>query len=80
MKLIGDFLVGPVPYDLVVGLDWLTEDKAAWSFPSDELRALVEGQWIKLTLVRVNKGRSERVSGPLVRPKSPAERGYDLLA
>ena len=80
MKLIGDFLVGPVPYDLVVGLDWLTEHKAAWSFLSDELRALVEGQWIKLTLVRLSKGRSERVSDPLVSPKSPAERAYDLLA
>lgn len=72
MKLTGDFLVGPVLYDLVVGLEWLTEHKAAWSFPSDELRALVEGRWIKLTLARENKGRPGQVSGPLVRPRTPA--------
>ncbi|CDJ65626.1 hypothetical protein ENH_00007820 [Eimeria necatrix] len=37
-RFSGDFLVGPVPYDLVLGLDWLTEHKVAWYFQSDKLR------------------------------------------
>ncbi|CDI74708.1 hypothetical protein EPH_0003210 [Eimeria praecox] len=30
--LTGDYLVGPVPYDIVLGLDWLTKHKVSWYF------------------------------------------------
>ncbi|CDJ69408.1 hypothetical protein ENH_00068190 [Eimeria necatrix] len=43
-RFSGDFLVGPVPYDLVLGLDRLTEHKVAWYFQSDKLRTYVNGQ------------------------------------
>ncbi|CDJ62968.1 hypothetical protein ENH_00030490, partial [Eimeria necatrix] len=51
-RLAGDFLVGPVPYDLVVGLDWLTTHRVAWYFQSDKLRTYVDGQWCDLPVVR----------------------------
>ncbi|CDI80340.1 hypothetical protein EPH_0034350 [Eimeria praecox] len=31
----GDYLVGPVPCDIVLGLDWLTRHKVSWYFQSD---------------------------------------------
>ncbi|CDJ37108.1 hypothetical protein, conserved [Eimeria tenella] len=37
--------VGTVPYDVVLGLDWLTEHKVAWYFQSNKLRTYVNGQW-----------------------------------
>ncbi|CDJ70368.1 hypothetical protein, conserved [Eimeria necatrix] len=40
----GDFLVGPVPYDLVLGLVWLNGHKVAWYFQSDKLRTYVNGK------------------------------------
>ena len=26
----GDYVVGPVPYDIVLGFDWLTKHKVSW--------------------------------------------------
>ncbi|CDI86223.1 hypothetical protein EPH_0018880 [Eimeria praecox] len=56
-RLSGDFLVGHVPYDLVVGLDWLTNHRVAWYFQSDKLRTYVKGQWCDLPLVRTNDAK-----------------------
>ncbi|CDJ31595.1 LOW QUALITY PROTEIN: uncharacterized protein EMH_0009550 [Eimeria mitis] len=60
---------------MVMGLDWLAEHKAAWSFPSDELRVFVEGQWNKLLLVRINKERGLSLILPIPAgevPKAPS--------
>ncbi|CDJ67874.1 Reverse transcriptase, related, partial [Eimeria necatrix] len=79
-RLAGDFLVGPVPYDLVVGLDWLTEHRVAWYFQSDKLRTYVDGQWCDLPVVRATEPtqRDGRTLGS--RQRTPAEQAYDILA
>ncbi|CDJ68079.1 OSJNBa0042D13.18 protein, related, partial [Eimeria necatrix] len=79
-RLAGDFLVGPVPYDLVVGLDWLTEHRVAWYFQSDKLRTYVDGQWCDLPVVRATDAtqRDGRTLG--TRQRTPAEQAYDILA
>ncbi|CDJ67235.1 hypothetical protein ENH_00032960, partial [Eimeria necatrix] len=79
-RLAGDFLVGPVPYDLVVGLDWLTKHRVAWYFQSDKLRTYVDGQWCDLPVVRATDV-TQRSDGTLgTRQRTPAEQAYDILA
>ncbi|CDJ49652.1 OSJNBa0079C19.6 protein, related [Eimeria brunetti] len=79
-RLAGDFLVGPVPYDLVVGLDWLTNHRVAWYFQSDKLRTYVNGQWCDLPVVRANDVTQRNGSTQGTRQRTPAEQAYDILA
>ncbi|CDJ69949.1 LOW QUALITY PROTEIN: OSJNBa0079C19.6 protein, related [Eimeria necatrix] len=75
----GDFLVGPVPYDLVLGLDWLTEHKVAWYFQSDKLRTYVNGQWCELPVVRTGETTLQRDSPTVVHQRTGRE-AYEILA
>ncbi|CDJ63238.1 hypothetical protein ENH_00037350 [Eimeria necatrix] len=75
-----DDLVGPVPYDLVLGLDWLTEHKVAWYFQSDKLRTYVNGQWCELPVVRTDESTLQSDSPTVVHPLTPAEQAYEILA
>ncbi|CDJ67238.1 Reverse transcriptase, related, partial [Eimeria necatrix] len=79
-RLAGDFLVGPVPYDLVVGLDWLTQHRVAWYFQSDKLRTYVNGQWCDLPVVRATEATQRNGSTQGTRQRTPAEQAYDILA
>ncbi|CDJ47222.1 hypothetical protein EBH_0071610 [Eimeria brunetti] len=79
-RLAGDFLIGPVPYDLVVGLDWLTNHRVAWYFQSDKLRTYVNGQWCDLPVVRANDVKQRKGSTQGMRQRTPAEQTYDILA
>ncbi|CDJ66936.1 OSJNBa0079C19.6 protein, related, partial [Eimeria necatrix] len=79
-RLAGDFLVGPVPYDLVVGLDWLTKHRVAWYFQSDKLRTYVDGQWCDLPVVRATEATQRNGSTQGSRQRTPAEQAYDILA
>ena len=79
-RFSGDFLVGPVPYDLVLGLDWLTEHKVAWYFQSDKLRTYVNGQWCELPVVRTGEATLRGDSSIAAHPKTPAEQAYEILA
>ncbi|CDJ64731.1 hypothetical protein, conserved [Eimeria necatrix] len=79
-RLSGDCLVGPVPYDLVLGLDWLTEHKVAWYFQSNKLRAYVNGQWCELPVLRTGEETLQGDSHIVAPPRSPAEQAYDILA
>ncbi|CDJ48360.1 OSJNBa0079C19.6 protein, related [Eimeria brunetti] len=79
-RLAGDFLVGPVPYDLVVGLDWLTNHRVAWYFQPDKLRTYVNGQWCDLPVVRANDVKQRKGSTQGMRQRTPAEQAYDILA
>ncbi|CDJ48236.1 Reverse transcriptase, related [Eimeria brunetti] len=78
--LSGDLLVGPVPYDLVVGLDWLTNHRVAWYFHSDKLRAYVNGQRCDLPVARANDVKQRNGSTQAIRQRTPAEQAYDVLA
>ena len=80
VRLCGHFLVGPVPYDIVLGLDWLTEHKVVWSFHSDKLRAYVYGRWCYPTLPRTKKKKPRIENFPAARLRTPAEQAYDILA
>ncbi|CDJ47229.1 hypothetical protein EBH_0015150 [Eimeria brunetti] len=77
---LADFLVGPVPYDLVVGLDWLTNHRVAWYFQSDKLRTYVNGQSCDLPVVRANDVKQRNGSTQGMRQRTPAEEAYDILA
>ncbi|CDJ67799.1 hypothetical protein ENH_00041700, partial [Eimeria necatrix] len=71
---------GPVPYDLVLGLDWLTEHKVAWYFQSDKLRTYVDGQWCELPVVRTGEATLRGDSSIAAQPRTPAEQAYEILA
>ena len=73
-------MVGPVPYDLVLGLDRLTEHKVAWIFHSDKLRAYVYGRWCDLTLARTKQKKTKKENIPAARLPNPADQAYDILA
>ncbi|CDJ52037.1 hypothetical protein EBH_0002660 [Eimeria brunetti] len=79
-RLAGDFLVGPVPYDLVVGLDWLTNRRVAWYFQSDKLPTYVNGQWCDLPVVLANDVKQRNGSTQGIRQRIPAGQAYDILA
>ncbi|CDJ50396.1 hypothetical protein EBH_0033280 [Eimeria brunetti] len=79
-RFLGDFLVGPVPYDIVLGLDLLTEHKVAWIFQSDKLRTYVNGKWCELPVVRTAAEHAKGSRNTAMRAKSPAEQAYGLLA
>ena len=79
-RLFGNLLVGPVPYDLVVGHDWLNEHKVAWYFQSDKLHTYVNGQWCELPIARANGEKHRNGSTPEERQRTPAEQAYDILA
>ena len=70
----------PVPYDLVLGLDWLTEHKVAWYFQSDKLRTYVNGQWCELPVVRTGESTLQSDTSTVVHPRTPAEQAYVILA
>ncbi|CDJ53380.1 Gag-pol polyprotein, related [Eimeria brunetti] len=48
----GYFLVGPVPHDVILGLDWLINHRVAWYFQSDKFRTYVNGRWCELPVQR----------------------------
>ncbi|CDJ63214.1 hypothetical protein ENH_00036010 [Eimeria necatrix] len=79
-RFSGDFLVEPVPYDLVLGLDWLTEHKVAWCFQSDKLRTYVNGHWCELPVVRTGEAKLRGDSPTVVHPRTPAKQAYEILA
>ncbi|CDJ62829.1 hypothetical protein ENH_00027370 [Eimeria necatrix] len=80
VRFSGDFFVVPVPYDLVVGLGWLTEHKVAWFFQSDKLQTYVNGQWCELPVVRTGEETLQDGSHIVAPPRSLAEQAYDILA
>ncbi|CDJ36480.1 uncharacterized protein EMH_0087110 [Eimeria mitis] len=76
----GDFLVGPIPYSVILGIDWLVNHKVAWYFQSDKLRTYVKGRWCNLPVLR--KG-SEPMRGALLDSeptKTAVDHAYDELA
>ena len=79
-RFFGNLLVGTVPYELVLGLDWLTEHKVAWYFQSDKLRTYVNGQWCELPVVRTGEAKLQGNSPTVVHPRTPAEQAYEILA
>ncbi|CDJ65775.1 hypothetical protein ENH_00013030 [Eimeria necatrix] len=79
-RFSGDFLVGTVSYDLVLGLDWLTEHKVASHFQSDRLRTYVNGQWCELPFVRTGEENLQGEYPTVVHPRTPTEQAYEILA
>ena len=76
----GDYLVGPVPCDIVLGFDWLTRHKVAWYFQSDKLRTHLDGRWCELPLVRTHMDKPTEDDRQTAPKRTPAEEAYDLLA
>ena len=76
----GDYLVGPIPYGLILGLDWLKGQGVTWRFSSNTLLANVNGEWCQLPVV------CKTGLPPLMLPKvplaatTPAEEAYIALA
>ncbi|CDJ65856.1 hypothetical protein ENH_00011300, partial [Eimeria necatrix] len=75
-----DFLVGAVPYDLFLGLDWLTKHKVAWYFQSDKLQTYVNDQWCELPVVGTGEAKLQGNNPTVVHPRTPAEQAYEILA
>ncbi|CDJ49143.1 hypothetical protein EBH_0024360 [Eimeria brunetti] len=71
---------GPVPYDVVLGLDLLTEHNFARYFQTDKLKTYANGRWCELPVGRTAAEHLKGGRAPIVRPKTPAEQAYELLA
>ncbi|CDI84803.1 OSJNBa0086B14.15 protein, related [Eimeria praecox] len=69
----GDYLVGPVLYDTVLGLDWLTRHKVSWYFQSDNLRTYLGGRWCELPLVRTHMAKRTEDDNQVAPKRTPAE-------
>ncbi|CDI82217.1 OSJNBa0042D13.18 protein, related [Eimeria praecox] len=65
--------LGPVPYDIVLGLDWLTKHKLSWYFHSDNLKTYLDGRWCELPLVRVHMDKRTEDDNPVASKRTPAE-------
>ncbi|CDJ49899.1 OSJNBa0079C19.6 protein, related [Eimeria brunetti] len=76
----GDYLVGPVPYDIVLGLDWLIKQKVTRYFQSDTLRMYLDGRWCELPLVRTHMDKRTEDGHQVAPKRTPVEQPYDLLA
>ncbi|CDI87194.1 hypothetical protein, conserved [Eimeria praecox] len=76
----GDYLVAPVPHDIVLGLDWLTRHKVSWYFQSDKLRTYLDGRWCELPLVRTHMAKRTEDDNQVAPKRTAAEQVYDLLA
>ena len=76
----GDYLVGPVPYDLILGLDWLKRQGITWSFTADTLYANVDGSLCQLPALC--KPADSAPTRPLAFGPAffPAEEAYNVLA
>ncbi|CDI86681.1 OSJNBa0042D13.18 protein, related [Eimeria praecox] len=79
-RFTGDFLVGPIPYDVILWLDWLINHRVAWYFQSDKLRTYVNGRWCELPVRRKSEGLAVVTPATEGNAKTPADRAYDALA
>ncbi|CDJ36500.1 LOW QUALITY PROTEIN: uncharacterized protein EMH_0087940 [Eimeria mitis] len=59
----GNFLVGQVPYAVILGIDWLDRYKVAWFFGSDKLRTYVKGKVCDLPVLRKEGERPTEITG-----------------
>ncbi|CDJ33193.1 uncharacterized protein EMH_0015060 [Eimeria mitis] len=76
----GDFLVGPIPYAVILGIDWLVNHKVAWYFQSDKLRTYVNGRWCDRPVL-CREGDSSQGTQAYAEPvKTAADHAYDDLA
>ncbi|CDJ48366.1 hypothetical protein, conserved [Eimeria brunetti] len=76
----GDFLVGPTPYNVVLGIDWLINHQVAWYFQSDKLRKYVNGRWHDLPVLRKGNGPPADTPTTEGQAKTQADRAYDVVA
>ncbi|CDJ36209.1 uncharacterized protein EMH_0070210 [Eimeria mitis] len=77
----GDFLIGPIPFPIILGIDWLVNYDVAWYFQSDKIRTYVNGRWFNLPVLR--RGRyatPQREAKNTDQTKTAADRAYEELA
>ncbi|CDJ49092.1 hypothetical protein EBH_0023980 [Eimeria brunetti] len=74
-----DFLVGPIPYDVVLRLDWLINHQVAWYFQSDKLRTYVSGRRCDLPVLCKGDGPPADTPTTGRQAKTPADCTYDVL-
>ncbi|CDJ54045.1 hypothetical protein EBH_0073890 [Eimeria brunetti] len=76
----GDFLVGPIPYDIIFGIDWLVNHKVAWYFQSDKLQTYVNGRRCGLPVQRKELKPPTDAPATTEPAKTSADSAYDALA
>ncbi|CDJ47594.1 hypothetical protein EBH_0073740 [Eimeria brunetti] len=83
LEIVGhewEFLVGPIPYEIILGIDWLVNHKVAWYFQPDKLRTYVNGRWCDLPVLRKELRPPTDAPATTEQAKTPANRAYDALA
>ena len=76
----GDYLIGPIPYDLLLGLDWLKRHEITWRFSTNTLHATINGEVCQLPVVCktglpiLSKTKTSKAIA------TPAEDAYHALA
>lgn len=76
----GDFLVGPIPFDIILGLEWFLKYEVSWHFSSPKLR-IHDGERRFEVPVKLVGGGPE--GAPVRAPgtkRTDSEHAYDLLA
>ncbi|CDJ35022.1 uncharacterized protein EMH_0023410 [Eimeria mitis] len=76
----GDFLFEPIPYSVILGIDWLVNRKVAWYFQSDKLRTYVNGRWCDLPVLRKEGKQTQGTLADSEPIKTAADHAYDELA
>ncbi|CDJ33139.1 uncharacterized protein EMH_0014920 [Eimeria mitis] len=76
----GNFLVGQVPYAVILGIDWLDKYKVAWFFESDRLRTYVNGRMHSLPVLRKEGERLDGTPRTRETPKTETDCAYEALA
>ncbi|CDJ31521.1 uncharacterized protein EMH_0067510 [Eimeria mitis] len=76
----GNFLVGQVPYAVILGIDWLDKYRVAWFFESDKLRTYVNGRTCSLPVLRREGERPKGSVGNWEADKTEADCAYEELA
>ena len=77
----GDFLVAPVPYDVLIGMDWLKQHKAIWDIDKGLLMLYHQGKGIQVPV------KSQLLNGPPVQIKKdnndiikdPADEAHEAI-
>lgn len=81
MCFTSDFLMGPVPYDLLFGLPWLTQHGFIWAFQDNTLTTYIGGHRHVIPVIRraTHNGFSTSPSVSIPTVRSPAEIAYETV-
>lgn len=74
---VGDFVVGPIPFGIILGIDWFLKNRVAWFFLPDSLRVFVWGHRMELPVRLCEPSTTYTSPEPFSRPEVVAAAAED---